>query len=116
MTKPDFVKLLKGRAPLVTPVIHVLNAAEALSNLEAVAKLGCPGAFLINHDFPIEPFLPVLRDIRAAEPDMWLGGNFLAQPGQIAFPVLELLEHEGVVFDAYWADDARIDERAARPM
>lgn len=113
MTKPDFPKLLKGQAPLVTPVIHVLDAAQALTNLDAIAKAGCPGAFLINHDFPMEPFLPILRDIRAAAPDMWLGVNFLAQPGQIAFPVLGELAREGVFFDAYWADDARIDERAA---
>ena len=113
MTKPDFLSLLTGAEPLVTPVIHVLDAAQGLANLEVVARAGCPGAFLINHDFAMEPFLPILRDIRAAEPDMWLGVNFLAQPGQIAFPVLGALEKEGVVFDAYWADDARIDERVA---
>ncbi len=113
MTKPDFTMLLKGPAPAVTPVIHVQDAAQALSNLEKVAAAGCPGAFLINHDFPMDPFLPILRDIRAAEPDMWLGVNFLAQPGHIAFPVLGALEQDGIIFDAYWADDARIDERQA---
>lgn len=111
MTKPDFRTLLKGPEPAVTPVIHVLDAAQALSNLEKVAAAGCPGAFLINHDFPVEPFLPILRDVRAAAPDMWLGVNFLAQPGQNAFPILGALEAEGAFFDAYWADDARIDER-----
>lgn len=110
--KPEpFLDLLKGREPLVTPVIHVLDPAQALSNLEKVVEAGCPGAFLINHDFPMEPFLPMLREIRAAQPEMWLGVNFLAQPGQIAFPVLGELERDGVRFDAYWADDARIDER-----
>lgn len=113
MIKPDFPELLKGPQPLVTPVIHVLDAAQALTNLEVIAKAGCPGAFLINHDFPMEPFLPILREIRAEQPDMWLGVNFLAQPGQIAFPVLGGLERDGVIFDAYWADDARIDERDA---
>ncbi len=112
MAKPDLKKLLKGSAPVVTPVVHVLDAAQALTNLQAIAKAGCPGAFLINHDFPMEPFLPILREIRTAEPDMWLGVNFLAQPGRIAFPVLGGLAREGVAFDAYWADDARIDERA----
>lgn len=111
MSKPDFRALIKGAEPVVTPVIHVVDAAQALANLEKIAAAGCPGAFLINHDFPMEPFLPILREIRAAAPDMWIGVNFLAQPGQVAFPVLGALERDGVFFDAYWADDARIDER-----
>nr|WP_249200461.1 BtpA/SgcQ family protein [Thetidibacter halocola] len=103
--------MLKSDAPVVTPVIHVQDAAQALRNLDVLDGAGCPGAFLINHDFPMEPFLPILREIRAARPDLWLGVNFLAQPGDIAFPVLGELAREGHVFDAYWADDARIDER-----
>lgn len=102
----------KGR-PVVTPVIHVQEAAQALRNLDMLDGAGCPGAFLINHDFAMEPFLPILREIRAARPDLWLGVNFLAQPGNIAFPVLGALAREGYVFDAYWADDGRIDEREA---
>lgn len=73
----------------------------------------CPGAFLINHDFPVEPFVPILREIRTARPDLWLWVSFLDKPGSIAFPILGSLAREGIVFDAYWADDARIDEREA---
>jgi hypothetical protein len=97
--------------PAVTPVIHVVDLDQVLRNLDIVAAAGCPGAFLINHDFPMEPFLPLLRELRAARPDMWLGVNFLAQPGQVAFPVLGALARDGAVFQAYWADDGRIDER-----
>jgi hypothetical protein len=97
--------------PAVTPVIHVVDLDQVLHNLDIVAAAGCPGAFLINHDFPMEPFLPLLRELRAARPDMWLGVNFLAQPGQVAFPVLGALARDGAVFQAYWADDGRIDER-----
>ncbi|MBB93945.1 MAG: adenine phosphoribosyltransferase [Rhodobacteraceae bacterium] len=99
--------------PVVTPVIHVLDTDQALRNLDVVAAAGCPGAFLINHDFPMEPFLPILAEIRAARPSAWLGVNFLAQTGAVAFPVLADLARAGCRIDAYWADDARIDEREA---
>lgn len=111
MSRPEIMHLLKSAAPVVTPVIHVQDAAQALRNLDVIDGAGCPGAFLINHDFAMEPFLPILREIRSARPDLWLGVNFLAQPGNIAFPVLGQLAREGCVLDAYWADDGRIDER-----
>lgn len=56
-------------------------------------------------------FLPILREIRSARPDLWLGVNFLGQPGSVAFPALGQLMREGFEFQAYWADDWRIDER-----
>lgn len=111
MSRPNIDHLLKSSSPVVTPVIHVQDASQALRNLDVLDGAGCPGAFLINHDFPVEPFLPILREIRSARPDLWLGVNFLAQPGDIAFPILGQLAGEGYAFDAYWADDARIDER-----
>ncbi|SFC21851.1 BtpA/SgcQ family protein [Tropicimonas isoalkanivorans] len=111
MSCSSFEQLLKSPEPIVTPVIHVLNVAQALANLDLVTAAGCPGAFLINHDFPMEAFLPILKEVRAARPSLWLGVNFLAQPGSVAFPVLGALAQAGCEFQAYWADDARIDER-----
>ena len=46
-------------------------------------------------------------------PALWLGVNFLAVTGKLAFPVLGKLKREGIAVDGYWADDARIDERRA---
>jgi predicted TIM-barrel enzyme len=40
-----------------------------------------------------------------------MGVNFLAVTGKIAFPELANLESDKIRIDAYWADDARIDER-----
>ena len=110
MPNANFRHLLKRSAPLVTPVIYVLDTDQALRNLDIAVAAGCPGVFLINHDFPMEPFLPILRQVRAARPETWLGVNFLAQPGDIAFPVLGNLARDGFRIDAYWADDACIDE------
>jgi predicted TIM-barrel enzyme len=111
MDRPNIEHLMGAGAPIVTPVIHVLDAEQALTNLDIVAAAQCPGAFLINHDFPRAQFLPILKEVRSARPDMWLGVNFLDEPGNIAFPVLGQLARDGYQIDAYWADDARIDER-----
>ncbi len=97
--------------PLITPVIHVQNAEQAVRNIDKATTAGCHGIFLINHDFPMADFVPILRDIRAARPTPWLGVNFLAQSGASAFPVLAELAAEGAPFYAFWADDARVDER-----
>jgi predicted TIM-barrel enzyme len=107
----NLVQLMKNEAPVVTPVIHVLDADQALRNIDVAVAAGCPGVFLINHDFPMEAFMPILKQVRAARPDVWIGVNFLAQPGSIAFPVLGDLARDGIRIDAYWADDACIDER-----
>jgi uncharacterized protein len=111
MDRTAFHRLFKSPGPVVTPVIHVQDAVQTLRNIAVAIKLGVPGIFLINHDFPVESFLPILRAVRAECPGTWLGVNFLAQPGSTAFPVLARLAREGCALDAYWADDACIDER-----
>jgi predicted TIM-barrel enzyme len=95
---------------VVLPVIHVIDEAQTLANIARAKDGGCPGVFLINHDFGIEPFLAIIRAAREAWPDFWIGINFLAVTGDKAFPVLGRLQAEGCAVDAYWADDARIDE------
>jgi uncharacterized protein len=111
MDRSAFHRLFKSPGPVVTPVIHVLDQRQALQNISHAIHLGAPGIFLINHDFPVEQFLPILRAVRAECPDVWLGVNFLAQPGRVAFPILGRLGAEGCQIDAYWADDACMDER-----
>lgn len=95
MPQIDFTQALRTGETLVTPVIHVLDTHQALRNLDIVDAAGCPGAFLINHDFPVDQFLPILKEVRAARPDLWIGVNFLDQPGNIAFPILGQLAQVG---------------------
>lgn len=114
MTRAEFHRLFKSLGPAVTPVIHVLDARQTLRNVAVAARAGAAGVFLINHDFPMRPFLPILAEVRVACPNLWLGVNFLAQTGAVAFPELGRLAAAGCAVDAYWADDARIDERADR--
>lgn len=115
MTRDDFHKLFKSPGPVVLPVIHVLDTARTLANVDQVIEAGAAGCFLINHDFAVPEFLPILRDVRAACPALWIGANFLAVTGREAFPVLGDLARGGCAIDAYWADDARIDETGQDP-
>ena len=113
MQRSDFHKFFKSPGPVVLPVIHVLDAAQAERNVRVAVSEGAAGVFLINHDFPYPQFLPIVRHIRARFPGLFLGVNFLAVTGLHAFPVLGALQTEGVPVDAYWADDACINEHEA---
>jgi predicted TIM-barrel enzyme len=110
MTRLEFHKLFKCAGPVVLPVIHVLDAAQTERNIRIVKHRGVPGLLLINHDISVSEFLPVIRATRRRFPSLWMGVNFLGVTGLKAFPVLGELQRDGVRVDAYWADDARIDE------
>ena len=112
MQRVDFHKLFQCSGPVILPVIHVLDDAQTAANIDHIIDAGLKGCFLINHDFGIDAFLPVLEAIRGRYPDVWIGVNFLAVTGLKAFPILADLDERGVRVDAYWADDARIDESA----
>lgn len=113
MKRDDFHKLFKTPGPVVLPVIHVLDSARTRKNVDVLLEAGAQGCFLINHDFPPEQFLPIIRDTRASFPSLWMAVNFLAVTGKSAFPILGQLQSEGCQVDAYWADDACIDEDGA---
>ncbi|MFT6222789.1 MAG: putative TIM-barrel enzyme [Paracoccaceae bacterium] len=105
-----FHKFFKTPGPVVLPVIHVLDSARTARNIGTVIEGGAQGCFLINHDFEKERLIPIVRDMRAMFPSLWMGVNFLAVTGKEAFPVLAQMAASGCEVDAYWADDARIDE------
>ncbi len=113
MNRLEFRKMFKTVGPAVLPVIHVVDIAQALRNVRILVEEGAAGCFLINHDFGVDRFLPIIAQVREAFPALWMGVNFLAITGKMAFPVLGKLQHEGIKVDGYWADDARIDERRA---
>lgn len=113
MNRTDFHKLFKTPGPVVLPVIHVLDSDCTARNVEILLEAGAQGCFLINHDFEPEKFLPIIRDTRAAFPSLWMAVNFLAVTGEHAFPILGQLQADGCQVDAYWADDACIDEDGA---
>ena len=62
MRRGEFRKYFKSMGPVVLPVIHVLDSSQAKRNLATVIECGAPGAFLINHDFDVDRFLPIIED------------------------------------------------------
>jgi len=111
MNRSEFHQLFNTKGPVILPVIHVLDSGQTSANIDTLITAGISGCFLINHDFDVATFLPIIRSIRSRYPDFWIGINFLAVTGLKAFPVLASLEDEGYRINAYWGDDARIDER-----
>ncbi|MEM6615201.1 MAG: adenine phosphoribosyltransferase [Pseudomonadota bacterium] len=107
----SFRKRFGSGGPVVLPVIHVLTFEKTEKNMRVAFGEGAPGVFLINHDFDVETFLPIIEHARKTLIDAWIGVNFLAVTGEYAFPKLGALSAEGIEINAYWADDARIDER-----
>ena len=63
MTRADFHKLFKTPGPVVLPVIHVLETGRTLANIDLVIAHGAAGCFLINHDFDVDRFLPMLHKL-----------------------------------------------------
>jgi len=111
VNRSEFHDFFGDNAPIILPVIHVIDHDQTASNIDILIDAGVSGCFLINHDFDVDRFLPIIRSIRTRYPDFWIGLNFLAVTGPDAFPVLDTLAKQGCRIDAYWADDARIDER-----
>lgn len=111
MNRTLFRKLFKATGPAILPVIHVIDAEQTERNVRTLLHGGVHGIFLINHDFPRDDLVPVIRQVRATFPTLWLGVNFLGVTGRDAFPILGQLEAEDCPVDGYWGDDARIDER-----
>ena len=111
MNRVQFKSHFNTDSLVVLPVIHVTDNNQTVRNIQLAIDGGCPGVFLINHDFPVEQFLPIIRHARQQFPQFWIGVNFLAVTGDKAFPVLAQLGTENAKVDAYWADDARIDEK-----
>ena len=112
MDRTEFKKFFKTTGVVIFPVIHVLDLEQTARNIMISTAQGVPGVFLINHDFPDPQLLPIIQQVRQRFPALWFGVNFLGVTGRDAFPVLGELSARGVKVDAYWADDARIDECA----
>jgi len=117
LNREQFRKRFNAQGLVVLPVIHVLDNLQTELNITRAMEAGCPGVFLINHDFSVDQFLPIIRHARQRFPDYWIGVNFLAVTGKKAFPILAELgsKHQGndqTRVDGYWADDARIDEKS----
>jgi len=111
----DFRNKFGTDGVVVLPVIHVRNFDEACSNIQCCINKQAPGAFLINHDFRVADFIPILKRIRQKYPRFWLGVNLLGYNGIQTFQTVgkqtELSE-----YNAFWCDNGLIDVRDATFM
>ena len=64
----------------VYPVIHTVSVPQAARNIEHAITAGADGVFLINHDIDVMDLNVILRRMRVAFPDLWLGVNYLGGP------------------------------------
>ena len=86
MNRIEFRKRFKTAGPAVRVVVHARHHAQVIRNAQIAAREGAHGVLLIIHDFPLEPLLPPIRDVRERFPVLRLGVNFLAVTGARAFP------------------------------
>ena len=110
MNRADFHKHFKTPYTAILPVVHVIDEEQALRNVNIACREGAQGVFLINHDFSHTMLLPIIVSIRRQCPYMWIGVNFLGVTGRTAFGILGKLAQDGCQVDAYWADNACIEE------
>lgn len=97
---------------VVLPVIHVESEAQALRNAETAVQAGADGVFLISMaGAGSARLLQILREVKAAFPDLWLGVNLLGETAADAFALLD----ENV--SGLWTDNAHINELSqAQPV
>ena len=96
---------------VVLPVIHVVNAEQAIRNATIARDAGADGIFLINHDnLPHGALLEVYTAVYAAHPDWWIGINCLD------LTPIEIFKQAGGRVDGIWVDNGMIDEtKQAQP-
>ena len=86
MNRTTFHKLFKTPGPVVLPVIHVQDTDQTKRNIRIAMEEGAHGVLLINHDFPVDTFLAVLREVRAAFPPGLAGCQLSCGDGQGGVP------------------------------
>ena len=93
-----FHKEFKVVGPAVLPVIHAQDDDQIDRNIVVAVRAGAQGVLLINHDFDVKQFLPLIERCRQAHPLLWMGVNFLGVTGRDAFPIFGDLESVAACF------------------
>lgn len=93
------------KSPVLLPVIHVENEAQALKNAEIALREGCDGAFLISmRGMKHDGLLKIHNIVKREFPSFWLGVNFLD------LDALEVFDKLNEEVGGVWVDDAKIIE------
>ena len=54
MKRAEFHDFFGDNAPIILPVIHVIDHDQTARNIETLIDAGISRCFLINHDFDVE--------------------------------------------------------------
>ena len=68
MLRTELHERFDGARHIVFAVIHVRDVEQAQRNAEVAIQGGAHGVLLINHDFSVEQFLPIVRIVRKVQP------------------------------------------------
>lgn len=90
---------------VVLPVAHVTSIGQALRNTQRAVAASADGVFLISHDGDDVLLNETIAEVRAQHPGLWIGANYLTDPGSTVVVVDPGL-------DGIWVDDALIVEGA----
>lgn len=93
----DFKKFYKMKKPIISPVIHVLNDAQVITNINTYLSVGVNHVFLINHVTDAEELIETTLNMRTLFPDLWIGMN------PLGCLVEEALSYD-LPIDALWLD------------
>jgi hypothetical protein len=91
---------------VVLAVIHVRSAKQAATSLAVAERCGCPGVFLVNHYMAASELVRIFSVLRRANPDYWIGVNFLGTRADEAFGLLSELDCRAP--DGLWSDNAML--------
>ena len=68
VNRTEFHDFFGDNAPIILPVIHVIDHQQTATNIDKLIDAGISGCFLINHDFDVETFLPIIaRFVRSIQ-------------------------------------------------
>lgn len=88
-----------AKSPVIMPVIHVENPAQALKNAAVARGGGADGIWLIDHHGRPPKFLnSCFADIHSRYPELWVGLNYLNVDPENAF------RHLPREIQGYWCD------------
>ncbi len=69
---------------IITPVVHILNKAQALAEASLIFSSGCDGLWLINHHGDDHLTLSLAKTLKEAHPNRLIGVNLLSMDAETA--------------------------------
>lgn len=92
---------------LFHPVVHVLDASQAITQVEIARDAKADGVWLIHHTGSTDELGAVFEEVRREHPNIWIGLNFLDLNALVA---MQLVANPLGSVDGLWSDNSGIAE------